>query len=246
MSESAEIVANVDTNVSPITNPLQLIEVALKHGAVDQLEKLMQLQQDWEAKEARKEFFGALADFQMNCPVIPKDKQVSFLNSKNQLVEYNYSSIENIVENIKLILGSSGLSYRFEQGLTEHGAVWVRCIITHENGHSEHCTMQGPSDTGMAKNALQSLASTNTYLKRYSLSNALGVVTADSDIDGELPMVEPAIDPEIEKIEKSINNAKTPAGLKKAGAKIAKLDEGRSKEHLKQVYFLRQGEIKKG
>ena len=60
----------------------------------------------------------------------------------------------------------------------------VTCIITHRDGHSERTTMRGPEDFSGFKNAMQSRRSTTSYLERYCLIDALGLVTADRDNDG--------------------------------------------------------------
>jgi len=67
----------------------------------------------------------------------------------------------------------------------------VTCIITHRDGHSERTTMVGPEDFSGFKNAMQSRGSSTTYLERYCLIGALGLVTADSDNDGGKPKGNP-------------------------------------------------------
>ena len=51
---------------------------------------------------------------------------------------------------------------------------------------SEACSMPGTPDMSGNKNALQQAASAVTYLRRYTLTGALGIATADTDIDGRM------------------------------------------------------------
>ena len=44
--------------------------------------------------------------------------------------------------------------------------------------------MTAPADTSGSKNAIQARGSTVTYLQRYTLLGALGLVTGDEDTDG--------------------------------------------------------------
>ena len=161
----------------PAINPMQLMQVAVESNAdLDKLEKLMNLQQRWEAGEARKAFFSAMANFQRNCPSIKKLKKGH---------NYLYAPLGDIMAQIREPLFNCGLSIRFEQDHS-HG-ITVTCIVSHKDGHSERTTMTGGADTSGSKNGIQAIGSTVTYLQRYTVIGALGITTADADIDGRLP-----------------------------------------------------------
>ena len=58
-----------------VTQPQQLLQIAVEKGAeLDKLERLMDLQERWQANEAQKAFNEALAGFQRDCPKIEKTK----------------------------------------------------------------------------------------------------------------------------------------------------------------------------
>ena len=173
--------------VSPINQPMQLLEMAVGQNAdVEKLERLMDLQERWNKDQERKAFFAALSGFQSELPVIKKLKTASFPTRNGGQMTYNFASIDDISEQIKPLLSLYGLSYRFEQEMNQQ-AIRVTCIVTHKDGHSESCSMVGAPDTSGNKNAIQQIASTVTYLKRYTLTGGLGIATADADIDGRLP-----------------------------------------------------------
>lgn len=158
-------------------NPMQLVSMAVESGAdIEKLERLMDLQERWEAQNSRKQFLEAMAEFQRNCPDILKLKQ-----AHNSL----YAPLGDIVAQIRNPLADCGLSYRFEQD--HSNGVRVKCIVSHVGGHSESTEMSAQADTSGSKNGIQAIASTVTYLSRYTLTAALGIVTADADIDGRLP-----------------------------------------------------------
>lgn len=164
----------------------QLLELAInKNADIDKLEKLLALQERWDADRARKSFYEAMAQFQSNLPVIKKQKQAAF-STKSGQVTYNYASLDDIAEQIKPLLSRYGLSYRFEQRFDD-ARCKVICIVSHKDGHSVTCEMIGLPDNSGSKNDIQKIASTITYLRRYTLTGALGITAADDDIDGRLP-----------------------------------------------------------
>lgn len=164
------------------TDPfLKMFELAISNeNGVEKLEKLMELQARNQKEQARQEFFGALAGFQADCPTIKKTKQGH--NCK-------YASLDDIAESIKPFLVKWGFSYRFEQ--KQDPAISVKCILTHSSGHSESSVMTGLADNSGKKNSIQSIASTFTYLRRYTLQGVTGIATADEDIDGRLDSLPP-------------------------------------------------------
>jgi len=168
-------------------NPQNLIELAIEKGAgIEQLEKLMNLQERWEKKEARKAYYNAMALFQSEKPAIKKDKKADYGGGK---AKYNWSSLDLIQKSIDPILSKYGLSYTFET-VEENNKLTIICKVTHELGHSEKTQLSAPNDTSGGKNAIQALGSTNSYLRRYTLCNAFGI-SADEDNDGQTVLKKP-------------------------------------------------------
>lgn len=168
------------------TSPMQLLSLAIEKGtSIDQLERLMDLQERWEAKERRKLFFEALAKFQAKAPALKKAKIANVATRTGGSFQYKYADLGSITQEIKKPLSDAGLSYRWE--FAENGdKMKVTCIISHVAGHVETTTMEGPRDTSGAKNDIQQVGSTHTYLQRYTLIGALGLSTAEQDTDGKM------------------------------------------------------------
>jgi len=165
-----------------VTTPQSLLSQAIEKGLdVEALSKLMDLQERWQANQARKLFFEAFTKFQTEVPEIRKTKDVSFNQTK-----YQYAPLSDITRQIGKTLEKNGLSFRWEiQDDAEQ--MKVTCLVSHIEGHTETTTMSAKADTSGAKNAIQARGSAIEYLKRYTLIGALGISTADSDIDGRLP-----------------------------------------------------------
>lgn len=157
-----------------------LIALAVQHNApVETLERLMTLQERWDAQQSRKEYYEAIARFQAACPPIAKVKKVKYGNT-----EYNFAPLDVIAETIREPLKNAGLSYRWEMEDSKE-ELKVTCIVTHSAGHSERTTMSACPDDSGAKNEIQQRGSAVTYLQRYTLIGALGLTTANEDDDGK-------------------------------------------------------------
>ncbi|UQD69236.1 ERF family protein [Bradyrhizobium japonicum] len=153
---------------------MDMLARAVQSGAdLDMIEKLMNLQERWEAGNARKAFEESLAKAKGEIPVIIRN--ASGHNSKK------YADFAAIAKVIDPILARHGLSYRFRT--TQTDKISVTCVLF-GHGHSEETTLSGPADASGSKNAIQAIGSTLTYLQRYSLVQALGLAAAEDD-DGK-------------------------------------------------------------
>lgn len=168
------------------TTPTELISLALQNNVdIDKLERLLAMKERWDKEQARKAFFTSLAEFQIECPELRKAKKVSFTTQKGQ-TEYHYAPLADIDRQIKPVMKKCGLTKRWEISDVS-GKTKVKCLITHTTGHTETTEMESASDDSGSKNPIQAKGSAIEYMKRYTLIGALGLTTADSDIDGRLP-----------------------------------------------------------
>lgn len=178
MNELAKTQTTTPTTSMAKVGPAELLMVAVnKDLDIDKLQKLMDMQTEWEAKESRKAFFKAMAKFQGLCPVIKKKKKGH---------NYQYAPIGDIQTQVKSIITKCGLSYRFQQSWDAE-ILTLSCIVSHLDGHSETVTMVAEVDNTGSKNSIQGRASSVTYLTRYTFVGSFGIATADEDMDGRLP-----------------------------------------------------------
>ena len=163
--------------------PMAMLEIAVKQGAdLDRLQKLMDLQERWEANEARKAFVGAIAAFKKNPPVLSKNKHVKF-GQGDRITEYDHATLDKVCDIVGRALSLHGLSHRWEVDQKEP-VIAVTCVLTHVAGHSERVQMQATADTSGSKNSIQAIGSTVTYLQRYTLLAATGLAAKGQDDDG--------------------------------------------------------------
>ena len=160
--------------------PPQMLALAVERGAdISQLEKLMDLQERWEAGEAKKAFVSAMSEFKANPPKINKNRSVEFGTTK-----YKHASLGHVCDQIGGGLGVVGISYRWLTNQDDKGVIRVTCILTHQRGHSEETALRSNPDQSGGKNSIQAIGSTVTYLQRYTLLAATGMATDEQDDDG--------------------------------------------------------------
>lgn len=179
-------------------SPQSLLKLAIEKGVdIQQLKELMDLQERWEKKEARKAFFEALSRFQTLVPVLKKNKTAN-INSQKGAYSYKFSDLGSITQQIRKPLHACGLSYRWE--FSEAGEkLKVTCLLSHKDGHTEITSMEACKDDTGGKNAIQQKGSAHTYLERYTLIGALGLSTADEDNDGKSAANKKAAAPPVKK-----------------------------------------------
>lgn len=171
----------VANDAPEIVTPMTMIDRALATGAAPEtLEKLLALQERWEANQGRKAFDEAMAAAKAEIPTIRKNRTVDFTSSKGR-THYKHEDLAEIAETVNPILSKFGLSYRFKTTNAPNEPITVTCIITHRMGYFEETTLSGPRDDSGNKNALQQVGSTLTYLQRMTLKAALGLAAAEDD-----------------------------------------------------------------
>jgi hypothetical protein len=183
------------------TTPHDLLAMAVQSGAnMETLERLMDLQDRWDAKKAKNAFTEAMAEFKKNPPEILKRKLVSFETRGGDKTEYRHAEIGDVCNAVVSTLGAAGFSHNWQ--IKQETVVEVTCVVTHRLGHSESVTLKAGADASGGKNAIQAIASTVTYLERYTLLAAVGLATNSMDDDGRgfdqhgNPMDEPELTPE--------------------------------------------------
>ena len=125
--------------------------------------------------------YTAIAAFQQEVPVIHKGTQG---------YGYSYADLPTILSIINPLMSKHGLG--FTQMMTELG---LETTIFHcESGEKISSIAQIPQGVQLkGMNDFQVLGSAITYIRRYALSSALGLVT-DKDTDASGEQVKPGID----------------------------------------------------
>lgn len=193
------IVAAQEAHVAPQpVHPLAL--EAMQRGLdPDTLERLMGLQERWEANEARKAYARAMVALKRELPsVIEHDGTVDYQPRGKDRVHYTHATLAGVMRVIDPILTRNGFTVTY-QTESKDRLIQVTCRVTHSEGHFEDTGPVGAqADSSGGKNGAQGIASTITYLRRYLVLTALGIATADMKGEPQGPQVAEAdaIDPQ--------------------------------------------------
>ncbi len=165
--------------------PFDLLARALERGDdLTVLEKLMDLQERHEGKLARKAFDEAISAAKAEIKPVSRNRLGN--NDKK------YADLAAYAKEVDPILAKHHLSYRYRS--KQEGAIHITCVLSHRDGHFEETTLSGAADTTGNKNAIQAIGSTVEYLKRYTLTLALGLSSANDDdgkaAGGDMPINE--------------------------------------------------------
>lgn len=195
---------NKNTELSVIT-PMEVINSAIQSNmAPESLEKLMDLQERFEANNAKKSFNASLVKAQREMPTVYKGRS-------NAGTRSSYASFDDIMRVVRPVLDTHGLALSFSQSETET-TMTVICTIMHVDGHSSDTPFTLPKDEVIKSaagksvtNLAQAQGSANSYAKRYCLCNALNIVLGDQDDDAQaqnvpLKCISPAQVRELEKL----------------------------------------------
>lgn len=219
--------------------PMQMLQAAVEKGAgIEQMQQLMDLQERWEANNARKAYMQSMTAFKAEPLTLVKSKEVGYGKTS-----YMHATLAGVVDAVVHALSKHGLSHqwRTEQDKADKDWISVECTITHEAGHSESVKLSAPVDTSGSKNAIQAIGSTVTYLQRYTLMAITGLAAKDMDDDGRMASAPNQYADWLS----AINDCASMDELKQRRAELAKAFGGEKKvpRELSSAYNNRKHEI---
>ncbi len=181
-------------------------------SVVAAIEKLVELEDRVDRRRAEKEFYGALAEFQNECPPIKKTSTAKVVTKSGSNYSYNYAELDEIIRTVKPALFHRGFSFNWDSETVEH---IIKCVIhlRHRNGHvvSSRFSIPVPASLG-SMNDIQKNAAVLTYAKRQCLVEVLGLTTTENDTDAVSPS-EPLTPDQLKTIEKAIKDSIPPSAL---------------------------------
>ena len=167
------------TQLNQSLTPFQMLQIAVEQGAdIDKLDKLMQLEERWRENQAKQAFYQALTEFKKNPPKVAKDAINKQYNSK-------YSTLGHFTNVVNAALGENGLTASWEFDQKDNGEIEVTCTLTHSMSHSKSVSLIAPPDTSGAKNKIQQIKSTITYLELATFQAITGIVATDNAADDD-------------------------------------------------------------
>ena len=163
-----------------------------------------------------KNLFKNLAAFQQEVPVIHKGTQG---------YGYSYANLSTIFEVINPLLKKHGLGFTQLVGTNEIKTI----IFDISSGETIETTTNIPDNVDLkGMNKFQVLGSAITYIRRYALSSALGLITdKDTDASGEQVKkdIKPNLVEQVENAKAKIITAKSLEDLKTKYLALTKVEQ---------------------
>jgi hypothetical protein len=141
---------------------------------VSKLEKLLEMKERMDNKQAQVAFNAAMARMQADIPSIAER------GTGHNIV---YATYEDILDVVRPIMHKHGFALSFKVDNTAD-AIKVTGVLMHQEGHDIETSMALPSDTSGSKNKVQALGSSTSYGKRYVLCALLNIATRAEDDNG--------------------------------------------------------------
>lgn len=141
---------------------------------VDKMERLMNMYERIESKRAVAAYQADLSEMQEALPSVGERG-----NAANR---YTYALWEDINAAIKPVLKRYGFALSFRTDC-QKDAISVTGVLTHRDGHREETTISLPADSSGNKNAVQAVASSVSYGKRYTAGALLNLTSHGEDDD---------------------------------------------------------------
>ena len=140
---------------------------------MDKMQRLLDMHERVQAKHAEADFASSLADMQSELPSIGERGDAGG--------RYTYALWEDINTAIKPVLQRFGFALSFRTDFTD--GIAVTAVLSHRSGHSERTTIKLPADASGNKNAVQAVASSVSYGKRYTAGALLNLTSHGEDDD---------------------------------------------------------------
>lgn len=183
--ERGELATVRPSQRSDLANLLEAAKGGLPAETIKTLVELCHAESD---RRARQELNEAFAEFQCDCPMVPRTKVIDYQTKAGGKVHYAYSPLPVILTTIQPYLDANNLSRSWSSDdASKPGTMIVTCRIRHISGAYHESTAQGPIELDAKMGPLKSTNATRTVLMRASLIGALGLVNCDEDTDGNGP-----------------------------------------------------------
>ena len=182
------------STTTPADSPAELMLRALGQGAsLEQVEKMMDLQERWEKREAEKAFRQDFAAFRGENIIIAKTKHVD----RGRGGSFDQAEYDEVCRRLSPALSRHGFGFRHDQRFgvkrfmtegveSDVGWVWVTCHLEHRKGHTESLELEGPPGDLSVNTPTQNMQSTASYLKRQSLLAITGTATGGEDDEARM------------------------------------------------------------
>lgn len=156
------------------------ISLAIQHGNIDSLERLLKLRREEEALWAHKQYNTAMAAFQLECPPVYRMKAGGREKATGKVI-YQYAPLEDLIGHTKEYRAKHGFFFMFSCRV-ENELVIATCTVVHKDGHERSTEHPAPPGYGTgAQDTKQTYAGAFTFASRYAFKSAFGLSVIGED-----------------------------------------------------------------
>lgn len=170
--------APIQNTVVPMADSAALMATITRAAAdpnvdIEKMERLMEMYERVQKRQAAAAFAADLAEMQDELPIVAERGDAAG--------RYKYALWEDINAAIKPVLKKHGFALSFRTDFSD--GISVTGVLTHKEGHREETTIKLPADPSGNKNAVQAVASSVSYGKRYAAGALLNLTSHAEDDD---------------------------------------------------------------
>lgn len=244
-AKPVEALVRQEQHQTTALTPAQMLSIAVQQGADTQkLKELMDLQDRYEAKQARLAYSNAIVQFQAMCPVVIR-------TGMNTRFGNQYPQWSTAHPQIKQALDTAQLGTTHSIRQDDKGVITVIGQVRHgPSGHVEEMDISAPPDRLASKdgkavrNEVQSIKSTITYLEWLTMECLLGLKSRDRAKNEKIdPKVEAAIDHEDDDGNRA-GDVPQPSQPKSAGLTNVSAEEKQAREQFVRAVRAKSGNEK--
>lgn len=163
----------------------QILRAAVANGVTTEnvavIERLTDLYERLQAKDAEKRFAAAFVLLQSDMPNIRASKPVP---NRDGTERYRFAPYEEIMAQVKPLLQKHGFTVTFSTDFDDKRVI-QSCTLQHIDGHSRTNKFAARIGNGPpGSSEAQGDGAASTYAKRFALCNALNIITGEADTDG--------------------------------------------------------------
>jgi hypothetical protein len=200
---------------------MDLLRLGLENGRpVGELREVVALVEHMQERQARQEYFGAIAKFQEEVGPVVRKRQADVATRDGGNMKYAYANVDDVMTDVRPTLVKHGLSVKWGQKL-DGGNCTIITTVMHVAGHSETTEFTVPTESRAGMSPQQKVGAATSYGQVRALGLALGITTSDAEPDPIDPT--PVNDEQLDEIQDAVEKHEVPVDrlLKALGVKAA-------------------------
>ena len=218
-----------------------ILEKALTNPDItlEKMNGLLDFQMKIDRINAVKAFNDSMSKAIGEIPSFEKQGKVDATLRDGGKLKYDFARFEDINKVVKPILAKYDLFMSFSHNFDTKGFIDVVAEVTHKDGHSKKSNTLLPFDVSGKKWGVQSVGSTISFGKRYSMNSLLNITTHGEDNDRFVNM-KTITTKEIESLNKGIQSSGVELKQLLQFMKVEKLSDILMDEYTRAYDFLKR------